>query len=99
MIGSTTTTFCLLSFTIASIRADDETRSWTQSNSLGDVQKWRKGRLPCQGQSIVLPKDVVFVPQTFTFGPDTVLPHNGMLLFPSNGTAFINIVNNIVNPN
>ena len=80
MIGSTTA-FCLL---LIIIKADDEIRTWTQSNSLGDLQKWRKGRLPCQGQSIVLPKDVVFVPKTFTFGPDTILPQDGVLLFDGN---------------
>ena len=87
MIGSTTA-FCLLLISSIIKAADDEIRTWTQSNSLGDLQKWRKGRLPCQGQSIVLPKDVVFVPKTFTFGPDTILPQNGMLLFPSDGIFF-----------
>lgn len=58
-----------------------EVKIWTQSTSLGDPQQWEEERLPCLGQSIVLPEEVMFVPNQFKFGPETILPNDGMLLF------------------
>lgn len=60
-------------------------RTWTQTTSLDNPSLWREQRLPCDGQSIVLPNDVIYVPEAFRFGHETVLPTNGMLLFHSSG--------------
>ena len=38
-----------------------------------------------KGQSIIIPEEVVTVPKTFIFGPETILPNNGILLFDQTG--------------
>lgn len=60
-------------------------RIWTKTISLGDARQWSNGRLPCKGQSIIIPEEVISVPKTFNFGPETILPNNGMLLFDKSG--------------
>ena len=52
-------------------------------------RQWKDGTLPCKGQSIVIPEEVVMVPKTFIFGPETILPNNGMLLFDQSGKSWI----------
>ena len=73
----------LASFLINFVRSD--IRIWTKTISLGDARQWSNGRLPCRGQSIIIPEEVISVPKTFNFGPETILPNNGMLLFDKSG--------------
>ena len=51
-------------------------------------RQWKDGVLPCKGQSIVIPEEVVTVPKAFIFGPETILPNNGMLLFDQSGEVY-----------
>ena len=53
---------------------------------------WEGGRLPCPGQSMVLPQEVVSVPGNFSFGSKVFLPENGMLLFPQEGLFLSNFL-------
>ena len=53
-----------------------------------NYRQWKDGVLPCKGQSIVIPEEVVTVPKTFIFGPETILPNNGMLLFDQSGEVY-----------
>ena len=64
-----------------------DVRIWSKMVSLGDKARWNDNKLPCKGQSIVLPEEVIFVPKYFIFGPETILPRNGMLLFDSKGSG------------
>ena len=69
---------------------DADRKVWKQTNSLGIPGLWDQDQLPCQGQSIVLPQDVIYVPANFHFGPETILPRdNGLLIFSSDGTNSI----------
>ena len=62
----------------------------TQENLTSKInyRQWKDGVLPCKGQSIVIPEEVVTVPKTFIFGPETILPNNGMLLFDQSGEVY-----------
>ena len=59
---------------------------WMQSTNLGNADGWYDGKIPCWGQKIKLPEhEVVYLPSTLRIGPLIPLPHNGMILLPSNG--------------
>ena len=60
-------------------------------------RQWKDGVLPCKGQSIVIPEEVVTVPKTFIFGPETILPNNGMLLFDQSGEVYLELVSKELN--
>ena len=79
----------IISFGIIAL-AEADRKVWIQSTSLDDIKSWDQDQLPCQGQSIVLPEEVMYVPSDFNFGPETVLPsENGLLIFAMDG---INLV-------
>ena len=70
--------------------AQSDRKVWIQSTRLDNPQSWDQGQLPCQGQSMVLPEEVMYVTSDFHFGPETVLPsENGLLIFAMDGTNII----------
>ena len=71
----------------ASAVSEARHKVWTQSVTLGLPDQWVNGRLPCPGQSISLPAEVISVPVDFGFGSKVFLPDNGILLFPDKGEA------------
>ena len=62
---------------------------WQQEITLGRPDLWDGGRVPCAGQVVILPEEVISVPPDFNFGLKTFLPENGMLLFPETGASKI----------
>lgn len=80
--------FWLLLTIVFENRADNKV--WIQSTSLYDLKSWNSGQLPCSGQAIVLPQQVMYVPSDFKFGPEIILPNeNGLLIFASDGENFL----------
>ena len=67
------------------------TKIWQQRVTLGQADLWEGGRLPCEGQPIILPQEVVSIPGNFSLGSKVFLPENGMILFPLKGTVEMNI--------
>lgn len=48
---------------------------------MGKPEQWLDKKLPCPGQRIVLPKEVVtFFPASLEIAPELILPENGMVL-------------------
>ncbi len=73
----------LLILTVFNVNAD--VKVWMTTKSLADKNLWKNGRIPCPGQKIALAEDVIFVPDKFNFGQETILPQNGKLVFPQDG--------------
>ena len=70
--------------------AQSDRKVWIQSTRLDNPYSWDQNQLPCRGQSIVLPEEVMYVPADFHFGPETVLPtENGLLIFAMDGTNLV----------
>ncbi len=62
------------------------TKIWTKTNDLDDPSGWMDSSLPCIGQRVDLPEQVLIVPSNMPpMGPEIVLPSNGMLVFPGTG--------------
>ena len=70
---------------LATSQSSGNMKLWQQSVTLGQADLWESGRLPCQGQSIILPSEVISLPGNFSFGSKVFLPDNGILLFPQKG--------------
>ncbi len=80
----------LLILTVFYVKAD--VKVWMTTNSLADKSLWKNGRIPCVGQKIALAEDVMFVPDKFNFGQETILPQNGMLVFPQDGKMHLFLI-------
>ena len=61
------------------------TKIWQQRVTLGQADLWEGGRLPCEGQPIILPQEVVSIPGNFSLGSKVYFPENGLILFPQKG--------------
>lgn len=46
------------------------TKSWSHSISLGNPDQWMDSRLPCPGQKVILPSQVMFLPEKMAIGPE-----------------------------
>ena len=88
MISTWKRIFCLLLTIVVENRGDNKV--WIQTTRLDDLKSWNSGQLPCSGQAIVLPDQVMYVPSDFKFGPEIILPkENGLLIFASDGENFL----------
>ena len=88
MISDWKIVFLFLLTSVTRNRGDN--KIWTQTTSLDNPKLWRNEQLPCAGQPIVLPAEVIYVPSDFNFGSDIVLPKdNGLLLFAPNGNNYL----------
>ncbi len=74
---------------LSTSQSNGNVKLWQQSVTLGQADLWETGRLPCQGQSIILPQEVISVPGNFSFGSKVYLPDNGILLFSQKGKTLI----------
>ena len=69
------------------------TKTWTKSVNLDNPAMWMNGRLPCKGQTVVLPENqVAYMSHNFKFGSQVILPSNGMILMPKSGIHLLVVV-------
>ena len=51
---------------LASVLAEE--KHWQWSNSFQEENHWEQGRLPCPGQPVIIPDDVVFLSTEVSLG-------------------------------
>ena len=55
-----------ISFSIVSVSGVDKVWQW--SNDFSNPRHWEAGRVPCPGQDVTLPREVVFMPTQASIG-------------------------------
>ncbi|XP_023327575.1 protein amnionless [Eurytemora carolleeae] len=80
----------LLLFIIFLHRILGAERVWQWSNSLATPSHWSQGRIPCTGQDVELPSEIMFMSETAEYGKISI-EEGGELIFPS--TASLTLLN------